>query len=73
VISFAWARRHRCKKSQPGDLIFFSTVAKGASHVGLVLDKDRFVHAPSSSGVVRIESFRVPYWRQRVVGVKRVS
>ncbi len=58
--------------SQPGDLIFFTTVAPGASHVGVVLDEDRFIHAPSTSGVVRIESFTQPYWRRRVVGVRRI-
>jgi len=62
----------RVKESRPGDLIFFTTVAPGASHVGIVLDGDRFVHAPTSSGVVRIESFTTPYWKRRVVGVRRV-
>ena len=38
-----------------GDLVFFQTVAKGPSHVGIVVDDDQFVHAPSSAGVVRIE------------------
>jgi cell wall-associated NlpC family hydrolase len=59
-------------KSRPGDLIFFSTIAPGASHVGIVLDGGRFVHAPTSSGVVRIESFGAPYWKTRFVGVRRV-
>jgi cell wall-associated NlpC family hydrolase len=62
----------RVKESRPGDLIFFTTVAPGASHVGIVIDGDRFVHAPTSSGVVRIESFATPYWKRRVVGVRRV-
>ncbi|MGE0392903.1 MAG: C40 family peptidase [Vicinamibacterales bacterium] len=60
------------RDSRPGDLIFFTTIAPGASHVGIVLDGNRFVHAPTSSGVVRIESFATPYWKARVVGVRRV-
>lgn len=60
------------RESRPGDLIFFTTIAPGASHVGIVLDGDRFVHAPTSEGVVRIESFTTPYWKARVVGVRRV-
>lgn len=60
-------------ESRPGDLIFFTTIAPGASHVGIVLDGGRFVHAPTSSGVVRIESFSAPYWKTRFVGVRRVS
>lgn len=57
---------------QPGDLVFFATTSKHVSHVGIVLDDTHFVHAPSSSGVVRIESMELPYWRRRFVGVKRL-
>lgn len=56
----------------PGDLIFFSTVAPGASHVGIVVAADLFVHAPSSSGVVRVERLSSPYWNSRFVGARRV-
>jgi cell wall-associated NlpC family hydrolase len=55
-----------------GDLVFFSTVARGASHVGIALDDDEFVHAPSSAGVVRVERLTTPYWRDRFVGARRV-
>lgn len=58
---------------QPGDLIFFTTVARGASHVGIALGDDTFVHAPSSTGVVRIESLDLPYWSKRIVGVRRLT
>ena len=58
---------------QPGDLIFFTTVARGASHVGIALSEDSFVHAPSSSGVVRVESLDLPYWSKRIVGVRRLA
>lgn len=57
---------------RPGDLLFFSTVAPGASHVGISLGGDAFVHAPSSKGVVRVESVSLPYWSRRFVGVRRV-
>ena len=56
----------------PGDLVFFSTVAPGASHVGIAVSQDEFVHAPSSSGVVRIESLNAPYWSSRFVGTRRI-
>lgn len=56
-----------------GDLVFFSTVAPGASHVGIALDADRFVHAPSSRGVVRIERRSGPYWSRRFVGARRLA
>jgi cell wall-associated NlpC family hydrolase len=57
---------------QPGDLVFFQTVSRGASHVGIALGNDQFVHAPSSRGVVRIEKFTSGYWDQRWVGARRV-
>jgi len=57
---------------QPGDLVFFSTVAPGASHVGIAVDADEFVHAPSSRGVVRVERLSLPYWSRRFVGARRV-
>src|SRR5687767_3553276 len=56
---------------QPGDLVFFETVSRGASHVGIALGNDQFVHAPSSRGVVRIESYAIDYWKQRYVGARR--
>jgi cell wall-associated NlpC family hydrolase len=52
----------------PGDLLFFTTVAPGASHVGISLGGDEFVHAPSSTGVVRVEHVNTQYWSQRFVG-----
>lgn len=57
---------------QPGDLVFFSTVAPGASHVGIAIDADEFVHAPNSRGVVRVERLTLPYWARRYVGARRV-
>ena len=55
-----------------GDLIFFTTVTPGASHVGIALDRTTFVHAPGSGSVVRIERLDAPYWRSRLVGIKRL-
>lgn len=57
----------------PGDLVFFSTVAPGASHVGIMIGGDQFVHAPSERGVVRVESLSQDYWASRFIGAKRVS
>jgi cell wall-associated NlpC family hydrolase len=66
------------KKVEPadlamGDLVFFSTVARGASHVGIAIGGDQFVHAPSSTGVVRVEHLSAAYWSQRFVAARRVN
>jgi cell wall-associated NlpC family hydrolase len=55
----------------PGDLVFFTTVAPGASHVGIVIGPDQFVHAPSERGVVRVERLSAEYWNRRYVGARR--
>jgi cell wall-associated NlpC family hydrolase len=60
---------------KPGDLIFFNTNNRGdgASHVAIAIGQDSFVHAPNSSGVVRIETLGSAYWGARYVGAKRIS
>jgi cell wall-associated NlpC family hydrolase len=55
-----------------GDLVFFATTSKRASHVGILLNDDEFVHAPSSRGVVRIERVSTEYWARRLIGFRRV-
>lgn len=57
---------------RPGDLVFFTTVAPGPSHVGVAVSQNEFVHAPSERGVVRIERLSGRYWASRFVGARRV-
>jgi cell wall-associated NlpC family hydrolase len=58
---------------QPGDLLFFDTSSHGASHVGIAIDRESFVHAPSTNGVVRVERYTSNYWSRRYVGARRVE
>ena len=58
---------------QPGDLVFFNTTGSGASHVGIVIGGDEFVHAPSTNGVVRIDRIGGGYWASRFLGVRRLA
>jgi cell wall-associated NlpC family hydrolase len=60
------------KDLSDGDLLFFATTSRGPSHVGIVIGSDQFVHAPSSTGVVRVERLSADYWSQRFVGARRV-
>lgn len=57
----------------PGDLLFFSTIARGPSHVAIAIGQDEFVHAPSSNGVVRVEHLSASYWAQRYLGARRIT
>lgn len=61
------------KDLQPGDLVFYNTLRRGFSHVGIYLGDSKFIHAPSSGGQVRVESMRVDYWRKRFNGARRVN
>jgi cell wall-associated NlpC family hydrolase len=58
---------------KPGDLVFFSTNGNGASHVAIFVGENRFVHAPNSTGVVRVETLTSAYWGSRYVGARRVT
>jgi cell wall-associated NlpC family hydrolase len=58
---------------EPGDLLFFETVSRGASHVGIAIGDGQFVHAPSSRGVVRVERFGSEYWASRFIAARRIG
>jgi len=54
----------------PGDLVFFNTLNRPYSHVGVYIGEGRFVNAPSSGGRVRIDSLANPYFAQRFDGAR---
>jgi len=56
----------------PGDLVFFNTLGRRYSHVGIYIGADRFVHAPARGGRVRTEKMSDPYWVSRYNGARRV-
>ena len=60
---------------KPGDLIFFNTKKRGdgVSHVAIAIDETTFVHAPNSTGVVRVETLGSSYWGSRYVGARRIK
>lgn len=61
--------RHELK---PGDLVFFNTLKRAFSHVGIYIGDNHFVHAPSRGKVVRIESLNSAYWQRRFNGARRL-
>lgn len=73
AAQYAAGRKVPQRSIVPGDLVFFSTIAPGASHVGIAVSSDKFVHAPSSTGVVRVENLRSSYWGRRFVGARRLE
>ena len=57
----------------PGDILFFTTTDPGPSHVAIAIGGDQFVHAPSSTGVVRVEHLSSNYWAPRYLGARRIT
>ena len=60
------------KDLQPGDLVFFNTLRRTFSHVGIYLGDNKFIHAPTPGSAVRIESMDLNYWKARFNGTRRV-
>jgi cell wall-associated NlpC family hydrolase len=58
---------------QPGDLVFFNTLRRTFSHVGIYVGDGKFIHSPRSGEQVRVEDMGVSYWRSRFDGARRVS
>jgi cell wall-associated NlpC family hydrolase len=58
---------------KPGDLVFFDTMRRAFSHVGIYVGEGKFIHAPRSGAQVRIEDMREAYWRQRFNGARRAQ
>lgn len=58
---------------QPGDLVFFNTMRRAFSHVGIYLGDGKFIHAPKPGAEVRVEDMGVSYWARRFDGARRVA
>lgn len=58
---------------KPGDLVFFNTLRRTFSHVGIYIGDGKFVHAPRTGSSVRVEDMRMAYWQQRFTGARRVD
>jgi len=57
---------------QPGDLVFFNTLRRTFSHVGIYIGDNKFIHSPKPGAQVRVEDMGVPYWNRRFDGARRV-
>lgn len=57
---------------KPGDLVFFNTMRRAFSHVGIYLGDNHFMHAPRTGAEVRVESMESSYWMQRYNGARRI-
>jgi len=57
---------------KPGDLVFFNTMRRAFSHVGIYVGNGKFIHAPKPGAEVRVEDLGLRYWARRFDGARRV-
>jgi len=57
---------------QPGDLVFFNTMRRTFSHVGIYVGNGKFIHSPKPGAEVRVEDMGIAYWARRFDGARRV-
>lgn len=58
---------------QPGDLVFFNTMRRAFSHVGIYVGNGKFIHSPKPGAEVRVEDMGIAYWNGRFDGARRVT
>jgi len=58
---------------QPGDLVFFNTLRRSFSHVGIYIGANRFIHAPRTGASIRTEDMSFAYWAKRYNGARRLT
>ena len=58
---------------KPGDLVFFNTMKRTFSHVGIYVGDGKFIHAPRPGKGVRVDDMREAYWQKRFNGARRVQ
>ena len=58
---------------KPGDLVFFNTLRRTFSHVGIYVGEGKFIHAPRAGGEVRVEDMGASYWSKRFTGARRAE
>ncbi|MGA0571046.1 C40 family peptidase [Variovorax sp. VNK109] len=58
---------------KPGDLVFFNTLRRTFSHVGIYVGDGKFIHSPKPGAEVRVESMQSNYWQRRFDGARRVT
>ncbi|MCC7006122.1 MAG: C40 family peptidase, partial [Ottowia sp.] len=58
---------------EPGDLVFFNTMKRAFSHVGIYVGDNKFVHAPSTGSQIRVDDMQAAYWSHRYNGARRVD
>lgn len=62
----------KTSRLQPGDLVFYNTLHRAYSHVGIYIGEGKFVHSPRAGSSVRVENMNESYWLARYNGARRL-
>jgi cell wall-associated NlpC family hydrolase len=63
----------RVSDLKPGDLVFFNTMRRSFSHVGIYIGDNKFVHSPSTGSTIRVDDMDSGYWEKRFQGARRIE
>jgi cell wall-associated NlpC family hydrolase len=63
----------RVSDLKPGDLVFFNTMRRTFSHVGIYIGDNKFVHSPSTGSTIRVDDLDDGYWEKRFTGARRIE
>lgn len=63
----------RVSDLKPGDLVFFNTMRRSFSHVGIYIGDNKFVHSPSTGSTIRVDDMEDGYWEKRFQGARRID
>ena len=58
---------------KPGDLVFFNTLRRRFSHVGIYLGDNRFIHSPRTGRDIEVANMTQAYWTSRFDGARRIE
>lgn len=68
----AWGHPVTQTALQTGDLLVFGAKGQQPDHAAIYVGDGRFVHAPSTGGMVRLERLEARYWATRWLETRRV-
>lgn len=66
-------KKVRVSDLKPSDLVFFNTMRRSFSHVGIYIGDNKFVHSPSTGSTIRVDDMEDGYWKKRFQGARRIE
>ncbi|ERN51812.1 peptidoglycan-binding protein [Alkalihalophilus marmarensis] len=71
TVAQMWSQGRSVSQPSVGDLVFFNINGTGASHAGIYIGSNQFIHSGSSTGVT-VANLNTNYWKNSYIGAKRM-